>query len=176
MQKTLILILMAVFGGQNFCQARQSFIASLSSLNEVPPNNMSPMDGTYGVGYFSLSGLTLNVTGGFYDYSYPITEISLYDGPVAGPVLLQLNLDPDASSVGEGLFAGTFSGSGLLTSSEVSDLENGDFNINIQTGVSQMANQPGEMSGALSEIPEPGTMVLMGAGSVTWLAIRRRKT
>jgi len=178
MRKKLILIVIAIaiVGGRNLCQARQSFIAALSSLNEVPPNNLSTMDGTYGVGYFSLMGLTLSVTGGFYDYSYPVAEISLYDGPVSGPTLLQLNIDPDVSPVGGGLFAGTFSGSGVLTSAEVTDLENGDFYINIQTDVSEMAAQPGEMSGELTEVPEPGAMILMGSGSVTWLATRRRKT
>jgi hypothetical protein len=178
MKKILTLIVIAVLAGNNICQARQSYIANLSSLNEIPPTNLSPTEGTYGIGYFSLSGLTLSVIGGFYDYSYPVVEVSLYDGPVtvgATPAF-QLNIDPDASPVGGGFYAGTFSGSAVLSPSQLTDLEGGNFWVNIQTGVSQMAGQPGEEDGEiLSEIPEPATMILMGAGSVTCLAMRRRK-
>jgi hypothetical protein len=129
------------------------------------------------VGYFSLSGTTLSVTGGLYDYSYPVAEISLYDGPVTleATPLFQLNIDADANPVGGGFYSGTFSGSANLTSSEVTDLEKGDFYINIQTGVSEMEEQPGEMDGELGEIPEPSTIILMGVGSVTFLGLRRRK-
>ena len=170
-------MVIVVAASSNLCQARQLFMANLSSTNEVPPNNLSTTEGTYGVGYFTLNGLTLSVTGGLYDYSYPVDEISLYDGPVTlgSTPLFQLNIDGDSSPVGGGFFDGTFSGSAVLTAEEVADLENDDFYINIQTSTSQMAGQPGEMDGRLGEVPEPATVILMGAGSLIWLATRRKK-
>ncbi len=172
-----LLTLVAVAGSLNLCQAQQTYQATLSSLNEVPPNSLSTIEGTYGLGNFSLTGTTLSVTAGFYDYSYAPTVISINDGPPTanGPILFDLNIDNDAFPVGGGLYSGTFSGSGSLTPSEVTDLGDGDLYVNIQTAVSVGAGQPGEMRGQLQEVPEPATMSLMGVGSLAWLAMRRRK-
>jgi hypothetical protein len=187
-----ILTLIAVAGALNICHA-QTFNAALSSLNEVPPNGMSTSDGTYGIASFSLSGDTLSVTSGFYGYSFAPTvasaapngttptEISINDGPATanGPVLFYLNVVADQFPVGGGLYDGTFTGSGILNSSEITDLESGDFYVNIQTANSIALEQPGEIRGQLEPtiqaVPdEPVTIYLLGASSLAGLALRRR--
>jgi hypothetical protein len=171
--KTLLMTL-GIFGSLTLARG-QSYMATLTSLNEVPPNSLSTTEGTYGIGNFTLTGTTLTVTGGFYGYSYPVTVVSLDDGPPTanGPVVFDFTIDNDAFPVGGGFYDGTFSGSGTLTPSEVTDLNDGDLYVNIQTAVSAGAGQPGEIRGQL--VPEPATLTLMGAGSLAWLAVRRRK-
>jgi hypothetical protein len=176
MKKLLTLIVLA--GGLNFCQAQQSFNTEATSTQEVPPNNLTTIDGTYAAGGFTLTGTTLTVASGFYGYSYAPTVISIgaaAAGDPLGATLFNLNIDPDQFPVGGGLVDGTFSGSGTLTPPEVTELENGDLYVNIQTSVSQASSQPGEVRGQLSQVPEPATMTLMGLGSMAWMAMRRKK-
>jgi hypothetical protein len=59
------LTLVAIAGSLTVSHA-QSYTVSLSSLNEVPPNNLSTTDGSYAFANISLSGTTLSVTSAFY--------------------------------------------------------------------------------------------------------------
>jgi hypothetical protein len=170
-----LLTLMAVAGSLNLCQA-QNFSSTLTSTQEVPPNDLTSADGTYGFADFTLSGTTLSVTSGFYGYSVgDPTLITVNDAPPgfnAVSPLFDLTIDADEFSVGGGLVDGTFSGSGTLTPSEITDLNNGDLYVNIQTA---SVSSPGEIRGQITTaVPEPATMTLMGVGSLVWLAKRRR--
>src|ERR1700677_3431072 len=97
-----LLTLIAVVGSLNVCWA-QTFTAALSGTQEVPPNNSTSLDGTYGLADFSLSGTTFTVTSGFYGYSIPATEIAVSDAPAgfnALTPLFHLTIDPQELYVG----------------------------------------------------------------------------
>ena len=177
MKNLLILTLVGIAGSLGVCQAQQPFMATATSTQEVPANDLTSVDGTYAFGNFTLTGDTLSVSAGFYGYSYTPTSITINDGPPTanGPAVFSLNIDNDSFPVGGGLYDGTFSGSGTLSPTQVTDLEDGNLYVNIQTAVSMGASQPGEVRGQILQVPEPCTMTLMGVGSLTWLAMRRRK-
>jgi hypothetical protein len=169
-----ILTLVVVAGGLNVCQA-QNYTADLTSTQEVPPSNISSVEGTYSFANFTLSGDTLTVTSAFYGNMVgDPTEITVNDAPpgfnASGP-LFALTVDNDMTTVSGGLVDGTFSGSGTLTSGEVTDLNNGNLYVNIDT----TAVPTGEVRGQITAVPEPATMTLMGIGSLAWLAKRRKK-
>jgi hypothetical protein len=181
-----LLTLIAVAGSFNVCQAQQSnLLAGATSQQELPldQENYTSLDGTYASANFTFTGGpgggTLSTTSdGFFGYSYAPTEISVNDGGpnVNGPVLFTLTVVyENAIPNSGGLYNGLFAGSGTLTAAQVTDLENNDLYINVQSAVSQGADQPGEVRGQIINVPEPGTMALMGVGSLSWLAMRRRK-
>jgi len=85
--------------------------------------------------------------------------------------LFDLTINNDETVVNGGLIDGSFAGSGTLTSQQVTDLNNGDLYVNLQTS----AMPQGEVRGQITAVPEPGSMTLMCAGSLTWLAARRKK-
>jgi len=170
----IILTLAAVFGGIHICQA-QNFTATATSDQEVPSNGNTTSQGAYGFGDFTLSGNTFTVTTGFYgNIDGDPTVITISDAPpgfnAAGP-LFALTVDSDETTVNGGLIDGTFSGSGTLTAGEITDLNNGDLYVNIAT----TPFPAGEVRGQITAVPEPATMTLMAVGSLSWLAMRRKK-
>src|ERR1700733_15210338 len=169
-----LLTLIVVVGGVNLCQA-QNFSASMTSTQEVPPNNLTGTDGTYGFADFTLNGNTLSVSAAFYGNSVgDPTVITVDDAPpwfnATGP-LFDLTINNDETVVNGGLIDGSFTGSGTLTPQQVTDLNNGDLYVNLQTSTMPQ----GEVRGQITAVPEPGTMTLMCVGSLSWLAARRKK-
>jgi len=174
MKKFLTLI--AVLGTVNLAHA-QTYTATLTSSQEVPPNNLTTIDGTYGFANFTLSGNTLDVTSAFYGNMVGSpTAITVNDAPPgfnATSPLFDLNIDNDETTGNGGLINGSFSGSGTLTPQQITDLGNGDLYVNIQT----TAIPQGEVRGQITtSVPEPATMTLMAVGSLSWLAARRKKS
>jgi hypothetical protein len=158
-KKTLTII--AVFGSLVVAHA-QIYEANLDGLQEGPPNS-SP---GYGTGDFSLSGTTLSVTSGSYqDLLGNSTAITLNDPHGTNVVIFMLTLDSPGTT------SGTFSGSVTLTSSEITDLQNGNLYVNLRSNV----YPGGEIGGKLEPVPEPATLALMGVGSLALLVMRRRK-
>jgi len=169
-----LLTLIAVAGSFGVCQG-QNYTATLTSTQEVPANDLTSVDGTYAFGNFSLSGSTLSVTAGFYGNSVgDPTFITVNDAPPTanGPVLFDLTINNDETTVNGGLIDGSFAGSGTLTPPQITDLQNGDLYVNLQTAA---VSSPGEVRGQITATPEPATMALMGVGSLVWMVVRRRK-
>jgi hypothetical protein len=153
--------------------AQMFFSASLSGLQEVPPNG-SPGTGTLngtltggpGAWTFSYSGSFSNLvstvnaqpSGG---------HLHLAPPGVNGPVVHGLvNLD---TGVMAGSFSGTWTTATGLSDTMVGDLMAGNIYINIHT-----ASFPGgEIRGQL--VPEPSTIGLFAAGGAALLLAWRRK-
>src|SRR5438132_5584317 len=109
-----ILVITAVLGSLVLSHA-QTYQANLDGIQEAPPN-ASP---GFGQGDFSLSGTTFTVNlGSYQDLLGGATSVTLNDaGPgVNGPLVFTLTLDTPSST------SGTFSGSGALTSPQITDL------------------------------------------------------
>jgi CHRD domain/PEP-CTERM motif len=144
----------------------QTFDANLDGFQVNPPN-ASP---GFGSGDFSLSGTTFSVTDGSYqDLLGNSTAVTLNDAAVGtnGPLVFALTL------TSPGTTSGTFSGSGTLTTPQITDLEAGKFYVNLRTNV----YPSGEIRGQLSETPEPSTwaLILGGLGLVAFWRMPRRR-
>jgi hypothetical protein len=185
-----LLTLIVVGGSFGVCQA-QSFTVAATSQQELPldSENYTSLDGTYAAANFTFTGNagggTLSTTSdGFFGYSYLPTEIDVDDAFAAGangsgPTLFTLSVVfGDAIPNSGGLYNGLFAGSGALDAQQVTDLENGDLYLNLQSAFSQEAGQPGEVRGQINGVPDECgtmTMMLMGVGSLAWLVMQRRK-
>ena len=142
-----------------------NFEANLDGLQEVPPNG-SP---AFGSGIFTLDNVSgaFNVQAGssYQDLLGNSTGVSLNDAAVGsnGPLLLALTLDtPGATS-------GTFSGSGTLTATQISDVVAGNGYVNIRSNVFPS----GEIRGQLVAVPEPASLAL--AGLIMFPLLKRRR-
>jgi len=167
---------MIVAGSASFCQAQ--ITANLTSQQEVPPDSDSTTYSTTASASFSLVGTILTTTSGsFFNLFGQPVEISVDDGApgTAGTVLFDLTDSGSGDYVfptGGGLYVGAFSGSGSLTTQELTDLNNGDLYVNITT--TTQSSPGGEVRGQITVAPEPATMTLMAMGSLAWLAKRRK--
>ncbi|HEY3862250.1 MAG TPA: CHRD domain-containing protein [Verrucomicrobiae bacterium] len=171
-----LLTLVVVLGGATFCQA-QNYSTVLTGDQEVPPNSSTSTFGSYAFANFTLSGGTLAVTSAFYgNLNGDPTLITVNDAPLgfnASSPLFDLTINNDETTVSGGLVDGSFSGSGALTQSEINDLNAGDLYVNIETA----AAPGGEVRGQITTVvPEPASMTLMAVGSLSWLAMRRKKS
>lgn len=149
-------------------QAQTNFSAELDPFQEVPPHN------TPGYGSADLTldpvALTLTVvagTGSYADLLAGASTVRVADAaPGAnGPTLFTLTLDTPGNT------SGTFSGSGILTATQVSDLQAGNLYINITDPV----YPSGEIRGQIIAVPEPSTIALASAGMVALLMGRRKR-
>ena len=158
--------LIAILGAGTAAQAQLLFEANLDGLQEVPPN-ASP---AFGSGDFTLSGTTLTLNGGaaYSDLLGGATAVTLNDAPpgMNGAIVLTLTLDTPGAT------AGTFSGSGSLTSGQITDLQAGNLYVNIRSQVFPS----GEIRGQLSLVPEPSMMALASLGLLGLLALSRRRS
>ena len=82
----------------------------------------------------------------------------------SAPVLFTLTRSSDAVTGGQ------VTQSLILTAAQQTDLYNGKYYLNVHTAT----NGGGEINGFLTRVPEP-TAGLLGLGSVTLLALRRRR-
>ena len=124
-----ILLVVALLGSLTMAHA-QTFTANLDSFQEVPPHNTP----AYGLGDFTLdlTSMVLTVDSGSYaSLLGGAISVTLNDGPVgaSGPLVASLTLDtPGATS-------GTFSGTATLTSAQITDLNAGNFYVNVRDSV-----------------------------------------
>jgi hypothetical protein len=149
-----ILMLIGFFGSLAVCRADLSFYdANLDPFQEVPPHN-TPGYGNADFSFDSTTGIltvTGGVNGGIYaDLLAGATTVRLQDAAIGanGPTvaLVTLNIPGNTS--------GTFGGaSGVLTTQQITDLESGNFYINIADSVFPS----GEIRGQLVAVPEPAT-------------------
>ena len=131
----------------------QTYDANLDGFQEVPPN-ASP---AFGYGEFTLTGTTFAVTTGSYqDLLGNSTVITVNDAAVGsnGTSLFQLTLDSPGTTTG------TFSGSGTLTTGQITDLNAGNLYVNLRSNVFPS----GEIRGQIEAAPEPSTWALMLGG------------
>jgi hypothetical protein len=164
MKKFLAVI--GMFSSLTLCHAQTNFTAELDPFQEVPPHNTPG----YGSADFTLSGMTLSInagTGTYADLLAGASTVRLQDAAVGanGPTVFTFTLDTPGNT------SGTFEGSGTLTAAQVTDLQNGNLYVNITDPV----YPSGEIRGQLEVVPEPATQAMIGAGSLTLLAMRRRK-
>jgi hypothetical protein len=143
----------------------QNFDANLDPFQEVPPHNTPG----YGSADFILSGTTFSVTastGIYADLLAGATTVRLQDAAVGanGPTVFSFTLDTPGNT------SGTFSGSGTLTTDQITDLNAGNLYVNITDSVFPS----GEIRGQILAAPEPTTMALMGVASVALLGLRRK--
>jgi len=143
-----------------------TFEANLDGLQEVPPNG-SP---GFGLGDFTLDTTTSNITvttGTYQDLLGGATAVTLNDAAIGfnGPIAVILTLDTPGAATG------TFSGNGLLTPGQVADLLATNFYVNIRSQV----YPNGEIRGQLFQVPEPSSIMLVGAGLAGLIVVRRRR-
>jgi hypothetical protein len=137
--------------------------ANLDGLQEVPPN-ASP---AFGVADLTLddSTNTISITSGIYqDLLGGATSVLISDAPIGsnGPLVKLLTLDtPGAAS-------GTFSGGGVITAAQTTDMLAGNTYFNVRSQVFPS----GEIRGQISVVPEP-TCFTLAAIAATGLVFRR---
>lgn len=146
-----------------------TFTATLTGANEVPPRNTNAagtatliLDTATGKAVLSVSfsGLTSGLTG---------AHIHCCAGPTANAGVLQgfdSQLTPGATS-------GSLTNWALpitLTAQQMADLRNGLMYVNIHS----TTYPGGEIRGQLYAVPEPGTLLLLGAGLLS-VASRLKK-
>lgn len=134
----------------------------MDGLQESPPN-ASPGFGSFTGTLDDVTG-AITLTGSFSGLVAPATAAHIH-GPalpgVNGPVILPLTVSNAT--------AGTVTGNGVFTPTQVANLLSGLHYVNIHTG----AFPGGEIRGQITAVPEPGTMAALGLGAVALL--RRRK-
>ena len=157
-------------GAGLFCSGASAvtlqFEANLDALQEVPPNG-SP---AFGLGDFNLDTTTSNITVTTGSYQVLLgnsTAVTLNDAALgfSGPIAITLTLDAPGATTG------TFSGSGLLTPTQVADLEAGNFYVNIRS----IVVPAGEIRGQLVAVPEPSTAALACVGLIGLVAASRKR-
>ncbi len=128
-----------------------SLEANLDGLQEVPPN-ASP---AFGLTDLTLTGNTFTIdTGTYQDLLGNSNAVTLNDAAVGvnGPIIQVLTLDSPGTTTG------TFSGTGTLTPSQITDMLAGNTYINIRSNVFPS----GEIRGQLFvTTPEPASLALL---------------
>jgi hypothetical protein len=147
-----------------------TFNASLSGLQEVPPN-ASPATG---LGIVVLDDVAHSITVNLsWNNLNAIPTAAHIHGPAAPGVnaVILFNLSPWLQFSASGVMTEqTFS----ITDPQILDLEAGLYYFNIHTSVFP----GGEIRGQIEQIgvPEPGTLLLLGLGIVGILGFRKRST
>ncbi|HWB53801.1 MAG TPA: CHRD domain-containing protein [Tepidisphaeraceae bacterium] len=144
--------------------ATSTLEANLDGLQEVPPNG-SP---AYGFGSVTLNDVTdmVTVTMGNYNGLLGASAAATINDAApgtGGPTILTLTLDVPGTTTG------TFSGGGMITAGQATDMLAGNTYINIRSSVFPS----GEIRGQLFVVPEPASLSLIGAA--TLLTARRKR-
>ncbi len=147
-----------------------TFTATLQGSQEVPPRNTSAtgtatviLDDVTGKGTISVSfsGLSAAVTGGhIHCCAFPGAN-----GPVIVPFDAALTLTANGTAGSLTNYAFT------LTAAQITAMKNGQTYVNIHTSTFP----GGEIRGQLNAVPEPGTLLLLGAGLVSVAGKLRKK-
>jgi hypothetical protein len=143
-----------------------TFDANLDPFQEVPPHN-TPGYGSADLTLDTGTG-TVTITAGTGSYSDLLAgalNVRIQDAAVGmnGATILSLTLDTPGNT------SGTFSGSGAITSDQITDMEAGNTYINITDSVFPSGEIRGQI---LASSPEPASAALLCLGMVG-LAIRR---
>ncbi len=163
--RTLALIAAAALGASAQA-AIVNFTASLSPLQEVPPNT-SPAFG-HGDLAFDTVALTFTFNLSVHDLTASILASHIHQAPAGtnGPVIFNIGNASVYTPIGANEF--TVSGSGSFTASQAAALLNEGLYFNVHT-----SNFPGgEIRGQI--VPAPGAAGLLALAGVAGLRRRRR--
>jgi len=140
-----------------------SFDVNLDPFQEVPPHN-TPAFGDAALTLDTVSGLVTITSGSYADLLGGATAVTINDAAVGanGPVILTLTLDTP------GNISGTFSGNGMITAGQITDMEAGNTYINVRDSVFPSGEIRGQIVAATA--PEPASAMLMCAGLFMSLA------
>ena len=160
----------------------------LLSGNEVPSNSSTGSGGEIGAG-ISLDTdtfvLTINIGwgsgNGFTDLTGDATVGHVHGATASTPpAAFNETASPLPGGVGDlhtkpgwnpSASSGSFQGSITLSASQVTELLDGRYYINVHT----QANSGGEIRGQLVQVPEPSSIALLAVGAAGFLFLLRRR-
>ena len=139
----------------------------LDGLQEVPPNASTG----YGSGSLSLDDSTGDYAlGGTFNALLGTTTGAQIQGPAGygatGPLVKALTIDL-------GVHDGNFSGSGTFNMTQMADLTDEKYYVNIPSTLFTGGEIRGQIR--LAAVPEPGTIVLLACGSLALAATAWRR-
>ncbi|MFN7927310.1 MAG: CHRD domain-containing protein [Blastocatellia bacterium] len=171
----MVLTLLCVFALSAIAKADTvTLTATLSAANEVPPKDTNTFKGTgtATVVVDTVTGkvtVTVNFSGLSGAYTGGHIHCCAAPGSNAGIIVpFDAFLTGPADKLSGSLT--NYSPATPLTAAQIAGLLNGQAYVNIHTA----ANPGGEIRGQLTAVPEPGTLLLLGAGLVS-VAARLRK-
>ena len=133
------------------------FEANLDGLQEVPPN-ASPAFGLADVTLDDSTGLLTVTTGSFNGLLGGSLAVTVNDAPAGSSAasIFALTLDTPGATTG------TFSGSGTLSPTQITDIEAGNLYVNILSQVFPS----GEIRGQFFTVPEPSSILMWAAAAL----------
>ena len=167
MKKTLLSLVVAISFATGIASAQTTFQAFLSGLGENPPN-AAPGTG-FGTVVLDAGQTQITVNENWSGLVAPATASHIHNAPpgVNGPVIFPFTGVPAATTgaIPQQVFA--------ITAAQVTELFLGNMYMNIHTA----AFPGGEIRGQLQvvPVPEPGSLALMGAGSLALALLARSK-
>ena len=166
MKKTLLSLVVGIAFAAGTASAQTTFQAFLSGLGEVPPN-ASPATG-FGTVVLNAVQTQITVNESWFGLvGGPATFSHIHTGPAGatGPVTFTFSGVPSATSgaIPQQVFS--------ITAAQVTTLFAGGMYMNVHTSTFP----GGEIRGQLAVVPEPGSLALMGAGSLALALLARSK-
>lgn len=143
-----------------------NFTASLSGLQEVPPN-ASPGTGSATVNYDDVTGIL------DWNISYSDLTAAATAGHFHGPAAPGTNAGVQVALTGVSGISGTVIGSAAITGTQATDLIAGLWYINIHTSTFPGGEIRGQV---VSAVPLPGAAWLLFSGLSGVMLLARRKS